>query len=51
MLSFLEEHAGYLEDNLQNEGFLGMHQQLMMFEKPSEEYNTRLYGVNLDTPG
>ncbi|MBM3207287.1 MAG: CpsD/CapB family tyrosine-protein kinase [Chlamydiae bacterium] len=45
---FLDEHADYLQNNLENDGFLGMHQQLMMFDKPNEEYNSRLYDVNLD---
>lgn len=45
---FLEEHVAYLKDNLQTDGFMGLRQEVAALEKPSEEYHSKLYDVELE---
>lgn len=45
---FLEDHVAYLKDNLQTDGFMGVRQEVAALERPSEEYYTKLYEVELE---
>lgn len=45
---FLEDHTAYLVTSLEKEGFLGLRQEMEVLEKPNEDYNTKLYEVELE---
>lgn len=44
----LKEHMAYLKQNLDENGFIGLHQEIEMLSAPREEYLSKLFEIDLD---